>query len=119
MKKPKFLISVIGYDLFKDSGKYPCAVCRKGVGSNCIACSQCKLWVQKKCCGISGRLVANPEYVCPRCTRLSRPIDGRPSSMIDVGGTTLDVEPTFCYLGDMLGAGGGCDSAIAARVCSA
>ena len=29
----------------------------------------------------------------------------------------LDVEVTFCYLGDMLCSGGGCDSAIAARCC--
>ena len=31
----------------------------------------------------------------------------------------LDVEATFCYLGDMLCSGEGCDSAIAARVCVA
>ena len=31
----------------------------------------------------------------------------------------LDVEATFCYLGDMLCFGGGCDSAIAARCCMA
>ena len=31
----------------------------------------------------------------------------------------LDVEATFCYLGDMLCSGGACDSAIAARCCVA
>ena len=36
--KTKFLISGIRLDLLKDSGKYHCAVCRKGVGSNSIAC---------------------------------------------------------------------------------
>ena len=34
-------------------------------------------------------------------------------------GTQLDVEGTFCYLGDMFSAGGGCDRAIAARCCAA
>ena len=29
------------------------------------------------------------------------------------------VEATFCYLGDMFSAGGGCDHAIAARCCAA
>ena len=43
----------------------------------------------KKC-----RLVANPEYVCPRCTGLSRTIDGRPSILIEQDDTTLDIEPT-------------------------
>ena len=32
MKKTKFLITRIGLDLLKDSGKYPYAVCRKGLG---------------------------------------------------------------------------------------
>ena len=31
----------------------------------------------------------------------------------------LEIEATFCYLGDMLCSGGGCDSAIAARWCTA
>ena len=31
----------------------------------------------------------------------------------------LDVEATFCYLGDVLCSGGGCDSAIVARCCMA
>ena len=38
---------------------------------------------------------------------------------MDVDSTMLDVEATFCYLGDMLCSGGGCDSAIAARCCVA
>ena len=38
---------------------------------------------------------------------------------MDVDGTQLDVEATFCYLGDMFSAGGGCDRAIAARCCAA
>ena len=119
MKKTKFLVSGIGLDVLKNSGKYPCAVCRSGVGNNSIECSQCKMWVHKKCSGISGRLMADPDCVCPRCHGVARPIDGRPVSQVDVDGTTLDVESTFCYLGDMLSAGGGCDSAIAARCCAA
>ena len=35
--------------------------------------------------------------------------------VVDVDGTILDVEATFCYLGDMLCSSGGCDSAIVAR----
>ena len=56
---------------------------------------------------IQGRIVANPNYVCPRCCGQTRPIDGRPVSQVDVDGTLLDIEASFCYLGDMLGAGGG------------
>ena len=119
MKKTKFLVSGVGLDVLKNSGKFPCATCRTGVGVNSILCSQCKLWVHKKCSGITGPLTADPAYVCPRCQGEARPIDGRPVTEIDVNGTRLDVESSFCYLGDMLSAGGGCDSAIATRCCVA
>ena len=70
--------------------------------------------------GLTGRLVADPEFVCQRCRRgVACPIDGRPVTHVDVDGTQLDVEATFCYLGDMFSAGGGCDRAIAARCCAA
>ena len=105
-----------GHDVLKKSGKYPCAVCCSGVGNNSIQCSQLMLWVPKKCSGIAKRLVADSNYVCHRCLR---PIDGRTVTEVGVDGTMLDGEATFCYLGDMLGSGGGCDSAIATRRCVA
>ena len=39
MKKTKFLVSGTGLDVLKNTGKYPCAVCRSGVGNNSIECS--------------------------------------------------------------------------------
>ena len=77
LKKTKFMISGAGRDMLRDSGAFPCAVCRSGVGANSISCSQCKLWVHKKCSGIKGRLNVTPNiYVCPRCLDQARPIDG-------------------------------------------
>ena len=89
------------------------------VGANSIECSQCKLWVHKKCSGIKGGLSSNLDYVCPRCRDQARPIDGRPVSQVEVDGSLLDVEASFCYLGDMLCAGGGCELAIITRCCTA
>ena len=41
-------------------------------------------------------------------------------TQVDVDGTLLDVEASFCYLGDMLSAGGGCSLAIyITRCCTA
>ena len=77
------------------------------------------LWVNKKYNGIIKRLVSNENYVCPRCKGESWPIDGRTVTEVDVDSTMLDVEDTFCYLGDMLCSSGDCDSAIAARCCVA
>ena len=89
------------------------------MGANSISCSQCKLWVHKKCRGIEGRLNVTPDYVCPRCLDQACPIDGRHIIQVEVDGTLLDVEASFCYLGDMISAGGGCALAIATRCSTA
>ena len=52
IKKKKLMISGTGLNMLRDSGALPCAVCRSGVGANSISCSQCKLWVHKKCSNI-------------------------------------------------------------------
>ena len=44
------------------------------------------------------------------------PIDGRPQSEVQVGPDKLEVVASFCYLSDMLSAGGGCEMAVTTRV---
>ncbi|XP_056003414.1 uncharacterized protein LOC130049601 [Ostrea edulis] len=102
-------------DLLQDSGSVPCAVCRTGVGSNSIFCNGCKHWVHKKCSGLV-RLSVDPDFRCSRCRGTARPLDGRPQSDIQVGMDKLEVVGSFCYLGDMLSAAGGCDLAATTRV---
>ena len=46
----------------------------------------------------------------------ARPIDGRPQSEVQVGPDKLEVVASFCYLGDMLSAGGGCEIMVTTRV---
>ena len=87
------------------------AVCRTGVGNNSIYFNGCKLWVHKKCSGLQ-RLTPNSDYRCARCMGNARPIDGRPQSEVQVGPDKLEVVASFCYLGDMLSAGGGCEMAV-------
>ena len=36
MGKTKIMVSGVNLQTLKDSGEYPCSVCRKGVGSNSI-----------------------------------------------------------------------------------
>ena len=43
-------------------------------------------------------------------------IDGRPQSEVQVGPDKLEVGASFCYLGDMLSAGGGCEMAVTTPV---
>ena len=44
-----------------------------------------------------------------------RLVDGRPFKEVEVGDCVLEVVDRFCYLGDMLSAGGGCIVAATAR----
>ena len=116
MGKTKIMESGINLDVLKKSGKYPCGVCQSEVGSsNAIFCGGCKRWVHKKCSGIKGPLRPDPEFRCARCLGTARAIDEREVSDIEVGNKKLEVVPEFCYLGDMLSAGGGCELAAITR----
>ena len=90
-------------------------VCLTGVGNNSIYCNGCKLWVHKKCSGLQ-RLTPNPYYRCAHCMGNVCLIDGRPQSEVQVGPDKLEVVAPFCYLGDMLSAGGGREIMATTRV---
>jgi hypothetical protein len=100
----------------ESSGKYPCGVCKKGVGSNSIRCTDCKAWIHKRCSGVLGRLLDGSDYRCKRC------ISGNSAQLevlkeISLGsGKKLECVEKFCYLGDMIGAGGGAEEASRVRV---
>ena len=120
MGKTKIMVSGVNLQKLKDSGEYPCSVCRKGAGSNSIYCAGCSHWVHKKCSGVNGSLKSNPDYRCSRCKGTARPIDGRPhNEWLLMQDKKVDVVDSFCHLGDTIGAGGGCDLSVITRIRSA
>ena len=116
MGKTKVMISGNGLETLKDTGRFPCGVCRQGVGRNSILCSGCNHWVHHRCSDIRGRLVEDPNFKCSRCLGAARPIDNRPASNFMIGEEALEVVDSFCYLGDSMCAGGGCQRAITTRI---
>ena len=46
----------------------------------------------------------------------ARPIEGRPQNEVQVGPDKLEVVASFCYLGDLLSAGGGCEITVTTHV---
>ena len=114
LQKKIFFFEDWDFLFLKSSGEYPCAVCRTGVGNISIYCNGCKLWVHKKCSEL--QLTPNPDYRCARCMGNAHPIDGRPQNEVQLGPDKLEVVASFCYLGDMLSAGGGCEVAVTTRV---
>ena len=113
--KIKIMICGTGLDLLQSSGRFPCAVCCTGVGSNSIFCKHCKHWVHKKCSGLKP-LTEDPDYRYTRCQGTARPLDSRPQREVQVGSVKLEVVASFCYLGDMLSAAGGCELSTTTRV---
>ena len=115
MEKTKIMVSGMDLDLLKKTGKDPCGVCQKGVGSNAIFCGDCLCWIHNKCSSIKGPLHPDPDFRCSRCLGKARPIDGRTMKEVKVNGEKLEAVPEFCYFGDMLSAGGGCELAAVTR----
>ena len=64
--------------------------------------------MHKKCSGLK-RLTEDPDYRCTRCQGTACPLEGRPQREVQVGSDKLEVVASFCYLGDMLSAAGGCE----------
>ena len=106
-----------GSVLREESGKYPCGVCKRGVGKNSIFCSGCNKWVHKKCSKLKGKLRENSNYRCVRClSGLGTGSAQIKKEVVLEDGGKLELVDKFCYLGDMLGSGGGVEEASRMRV---
>ena len=118
MGKTKIMRCQVGAGQVAKLGKYPCGVCSKGVGSNSIQCTSCKAWVHKKCSGIRGKLNLVSDFRCRKCIGgNSRTGRSDVVQQLSLGvGQSLECVDKFCYLGDMIGAGGGAEEASRARV---
>ena len=57
----------------------------------------------------------DPDYRCTRYQGTAHPLDGRPQREVQVGQDKLEVVAVFCYLGDMLSAGGSCELSTTRR----
>ena len=93
-------------DRVEEKGKWPCGVCKKGVGNNSILCHGCKKWIHKRCSGVKGSLHnASQPFIC-RCCKVDRPITDRLNIylLLDIGnGVSLEKIDKFCYLGVYVG----------------
>ena len=56
------------------------------------------------------------DYRCTWCQVTACPLDGRPQKEVQVRPDKLEVVASFCYLGDMLSAAGGCELSTTTRV---
>lgn len=97
-----------------ESGKFPCAVCGKGVGGNSILCIKCNKWTHKRCSGMKVGFSKGKEFICKRC---------KMKDLTLINGDTQETEnfgfervSFYCYLGDLLSEDGGADRAVENRI---
>src|SRR5271165_3460754 len=116
MAKTKVLKCQMRYGLAEDSGKWPCGVCRKGVGANSIKCAGCSKWIHRRCSGLKGRLEGIQDFKCRTCvSKSSVQMEQKKAIRFGLEGE-LECVDKFCYLGDMIGVGGGAEEATRTRV---
>jgi hypothetical protein len=113
--KTKVLRCRVRNGMVKDSGKWPCGVCKKGVGRNSILCRVCGKWIHKRCSGVAGKL-RDVDFQCSQCTRGPESKAQDKQEIVLGTGGTLEIVDRFCYLGDMISEGGGAEEASRARV---
>ena len=106
--KTKVMISKHKRNPQNKTGKFPCSVCLKGVGRNSILCPACK-------CGLKGQLAKATNFVCSQCSS-DAVADRNNEEKVMLTGSNLEVVDKFCYLGDVLDAGGGAELSTVTRV---
>ena len=79
-------------------------------------CTRCKKWVHNKCSGGKGILKDNTGFVCPRCAAGSVESTAMKKEIALGQEGRFEVVERFCYLGDMIGSGGGAEEASRTRV---
>ena len=91
-------------------------VCHKGVCINSIDYLSSKKSTHKKCSGVKGRLQKVDDYSYPSCTNYgTQPVAGQVDVVLD-NSDKVESADQFCYLWDVLGAGGGAEEATRNRV---
>lgn len=106
-----------------ESGRYPCAMCQRGVGRNSLQCKARRKWVHKRCSGITGNLNSKgSNFECGKCSIHGKqttdketdlgvgklqPAEERIARIEIEKGEWVEVVNNFCYLGDTIEADGG------------
>src|SRR2546425_9504076 len=114
--KTKVMNCKVGEGQVENSGKFPCDICRKGVGVNSICCSSCKKWIHKGCSGVVGSLQKMVSFTCRNCTEGGAKVTDEVKQFVLGNNTKMEVVGKFCYLGDVIGKGGGVEESSIARV---
>ena len=114
--KTKVMNCKVGVGQVENSGKFPCGICRKGVGVNSICCISCKKWIHKRCSGVGGSLGKMGDFTCRICIGGGIKLVGEAKQFVFGTSNKIEVVEKFCYLGDVIRKEGGAEESLRARV---
>ena len=114
--KTKVMNCRVGVGQVENSGKYPCGICRKGVLANSILCTTCRKWIHKRCSGVAGSLGKVVDFKCRNCVGGGVKVVEGVDQFVLGDSDKIEVVEKFCYLGDVIGKGGGAEESSRARV---
>ena len=106
MKKTKAMVIALNQGPSFQSVKHFCGVCFKGVGVIPILCTLCNHWIHKRCSGLKSKLASAINFKCKAC--LDPQVSDDDYKAVELDGNKYEVVNQFCYLEDMISAGGGC-----------
>src|SRR3989442_3257271 len=113
--KTKVMNCKVGVGQVENSGKYPCEICRKGVGVNSVCCSSCKKWIHKRCIGVVGSLEKIGNFMCRNCTAGGVKVVDEVKQFVLGNNDKMEVVGKCCYLGDVIGKGCGAEESSIAH----
>ena len=102
------MVSALNYGPSFQSRKHSCGVCFEGVGVSSILCTLCNHWVHKRCSGLKSKLASAINFKCKTC--LDPQVSDEDYKAVELDGNKYEVVNQFCYLGDMISAGGGAEA---------
>jgi len=100
--KAKVMFSCSMKDKVEEKGKWPCGVCKKGVGNNSILCHGCKKWIHKRCSGVKEDCVMQANRSSADAVRqiVQSQMGLNTDLHLDIGnGISLEKVDKFGYLG--------------------
>ena len=115
MAKTKIMVSGLSLNLLKKIWKESLW----GLSNRCRKKCRPLWWMLVLDPGIKGSYRRDPDFSSAGCLGKARPINGRLVKEVLVDDKKVEAVPEFCYLGDMLSAGGGCELATVTHCKSA
>ena len=89
----------------------PSGICGKLVMENSVLCVKCRKWIHGRCMKVKRvTLRLGRDFVCGRCKKEAEFMDS-----VEEVCEEVETVRGFCYLGDRVNAGGGCEAAVTAR----